>query len=322
MTTILKSSCSCNKINNDLTTNNFNIISKDLETKCCQICKNSLNDYCFTHEYLDNHMYKIIQSVLDDYKCKIVQSISCDHKYHFCCISRWLKDKTQQCPICHVKWELLNQDNDKIIIYFEDKVLVYFEDKVEKFYSLENINYQLRTRFNIDMTKYMLSKIKFNKYSLCSLDSHSTKLIEIKCSYKDNIHILYFKYSTKIQELKDTISRVFKLVNGDLKIFFNNIRLIDKYNLLNLYNLNIQDSSTLIIEFDEIPHEFICPISLEIMSDPVILEDGFSYQRDNIMKWLLNNNTSPMTRQCINTSNILDNVPLKTAIDEFLFTKN
>ena len=30
------------------------------------------------------------------------------------------------------------------------------------------------------------------------------------------------------------------------------------------------------------PHEFICPITCERMSDPVVASDGYSYERDAI----------------------------------------
>lgn len=46
----------------------------------------------------------------------------------------------------------------------------------------------------------------------------------------------------------------------------------------------------------EIPIEWICPITSEIMSDPVICEDGFSYERSAITAWFSRDKkTSPMT---------------------------
>ena len=38
-----------------------------------------------------------------------------------------------------------------------------------------------------------------------------------------------------------------------------------------------------------------CPISQEIMTDPVICFDGTTYQREHIQIWLSDNNTSPLT---------------------------
>ncbi len=40
----------------------------------------------------------------------------------------------------------------------------------------------------------------------------------------------------------------------------------------------------------EIPNEYICPISMDIMSDPVICEDGYTYDRECIT--LINGNLS------------------------------
>ncbi|KAJ6671804.1 U BOX DOMAIN-CONTAINING [Salix viminalis] len=45
-----------------------------------------------------------------------------------------------------------------------------------------------------------------------------------------------------------------------------------------------------------IPHEFLCPITLEIMVDPVIVATGQTYERESIQKWLNSNHrTCPKT---------------------------
>ncbi|XP_058754426.1 E3 ubiquitin-protein ligase PUB24-like [Vicia villosa] len=49
----------------------------------------------------------------------------------------------------------------------------------------------------------------------------------------------------------------------------------------------------------EVPHFFICPISLQIMKDPVTAITGITYDRDSIEHWLLRNKntTCPVTKQ-------------------------
>lgn len=49
----------------------------------------------------------------------------------------------------------------------------------------------------------------------------------------------------------------------------------------------------------EIPQYFICPISLQIMKDPVTAITGITYDRDSIEQWLLTNKntTCPVTKQ-------------------------
>jgi tetratricopeptide (TPR) repeat protein len=44
---------------------------------------------------------------------------------------------------------------------------------------------------------------------------------------------------------------------------------------------------------------FICPITHEIMKDPVIASDGHTYERSAIKKWRRNNEASPITRAFI-----------------------
>ncbi|KAL3597758.1 hypothetical protein D5086_009395 [Populus alba] len=54
-----------------------------------------------------------------------------------------------------------------------------------------------------------------------------------------------------------------------------------------------------------IPHEFLCPITLEIMVDPVIVASGQTYERESIQKWLNSNH-----RTCPKTGQILDHLSL------------
>ncbi|KAJ0489015.1 putative U box domain, armadillo-like helical, Zinc finger, RING/FYVE/PHD-type [Helianthus annuus] len=49
----------------------------------------------------------------------------------------------------------------------------------------------------------------------------------------------------------------------------------------------------------DIPHHFICPISLQIMKDPVTVATGITYDRESIQRWQSHsqNNTCPVTNQ-------------------------
>lgn len=46
-----------------------------------------------------------------------------------------------------------------------------------------------------------------------------------------------------------------------------------------------------------IPHDFLCPITHEIMADPVRASDGHNYEFSALSRWALHNDTSPLTRQ-------------------------
>ena len=68
-----------------------------------------------------------------------------------------------------------------------------------------------------------------------------------------------------------------------------------------------------------IPNEYVCPISLELMKDPIICNDGYTYERNSIMN--LKNNISPITREILYINNLIPNRALKDAIDRFLLTQ-
>jgi hypothetical protein len=67
----------------------------------------------------------------------------------------------------------------------------------------------------------------------------------------------------------------------------------------------------------EPPSEFRCPISMEPMVDPVLCEDGHTYERQNILEWISRSPTSPLTRQPLNSNNIRPNLALKAAIQRW-----
>ena len=52
-------------------------------------------------------------------------------------------------------------------------------------------------------------------------------------------------------------------------------------------------------ERHEMPDHFMCPITGEVLEDPVIAMDGFTYERAAITTWFQRHDTSPMTRVVI-----------------------
>ncbi|XP_034042557.1 LOW QUALITY PROTEIN: WD repeat, SAM and U-box domain-containing protein 1-like [Thalassophryne amazonica] len=68
----------------------------------------------------------------------------------------------------------------------------------------------------------------------------------------------------------------------------------------------------------ETPDEFLCPITRELMKDPVIAADGFSYEQKSIENWIrAKNKTSPMTNLPLQTTLITPNRSLKMAISRW-----
>ena len=68
----------------------------------------------------------------------------------------------------------------------------------------------------------------------------------------------------------------------------------------------------------EIPKEFLCPITLSIMRDPVLMSDGQTYERSAIEKHLQASPFSPLTKQPISMKDAIPNYNLKSLIENYL----
>ncbi|KAM6307514.1 WD repeat, SAM and U-box domain-containing protein 1 isoform 2-T2 [Aegotheles albertisi] len=70
-----------------------------------------------------------------------------------------------------------------------------------------------------------------------------------------------------------------------------------------------------------IPDEFLCPITRELMKDPVIAADGYSYEREAMENWISNKRrSSPMTNLPLPSLMLTPNRTLKMAIGRWLET--
>ncbi|KAH0780595.1 hypothetical protein KY290_000193 [Solanum tuberosum] len=69
----------------------------------------------------------------------------------------------------------------------------------------------------------------------------------------------------------------------------------------------------------QVPPYFICPISLEMMKDPVTISTGITYDRENIEKWIFSakNNTCPATKQSLTCIELTPNVTLRRFIQSW-----
>jgi tRNA A-37 threonylcarbamoyl transferase component Bud32 len=86
-----------------------------------------------------------------------------------------------------------------------------------------------------------------------------------------------------------------------------------------LYQLNLHERQRWKDQQTVIPDGFICPITQDIMKDPVMLLDGHSYERTAIEDWLKRSARSPLTNELLKDPSILlDNYALKSSIESFL----
>ena len=65
-------------------------------------------------------------------------------------------------------------------------------------------------------------------------------------------------------------------------------------------------------------HAFQCPITMELMTDPVImLADGHTYEKEAIENWLRHKQTSPVTGARLSSTEMVPNYALRSSIEDF-----
>ena len=74
-------------------------------------------------------------------------------------------------------------------------------------------------------------------------------------------------------------------------------------------NINVSTGS------ERIKNLLQCPITLEVLNDPVIAEDGHTYERDAIRRWLILRQTSPLTGEAMG-NRLVPNLTIKSMLSQ------
>eukprot|EP01084_Bolivina_argentea_P212056 360548_1 len=92
--------------------------------------------------------------------------------------------------------------------------------------------------------------------------------------------------------------------------------------LRNTYPTDNSDNLQVNVKQKNIPKEFICPITKEIMQDPVIAFDGYSYDRIAIEQYLKTHKKSPTTGANADYIIVFPNHKLKASIKQYIRQNN
>jgi len=71
----------------------------------------------------------------------------------------------------------------------------------------------------------------------------------------------------------------------------------------------------------DVPDQYVCPISTEIMVDPVCVADGHTYERHSIESWLSQHDTSPLTNEKLSHKRLSPNVALRALIQGYIHSQ-
>lgn len=68
----------------------------------------------------------------------------------------------------------------------------------------------------------------------------------------------------------------------------------------------------------DIPAEFICPITQDVMCVPLMTKSGFHFEKSAITEWIIiGNGNCPLTRRPLQLSDLVPNVVLRKKIEHW-----
>jgi hypothetical protein len=84
------------------------------------------------------------------------------------------------------------------------------------------------------------------------------------------------------------------------------------------------DSSTDSLRVEPIYESFLCPLSKQVMRDPVTIESGATFEREAILKWFKDNGSGgrrlvcPVTNKELSSTELNPSIALRNTIDEWM----
>lgn len=159
-----------------------------------------------------------------------------------------------------------------------------------------------------------LKKSRKQEYQLISIEQWTNEIVQQ--------WLEKFSIKTKINLTGNDL-----LLKSDNEILdiFNNQQLLNELSALRhkhfIEKVSLKKTNQNLIADENnqtIPNEFLCPITHEIMNDPVCTSDGYTYERKAIEEWLTKKQTSPIMNLSIKSTQLYPNKVLKMLIDKYI----
>tara|TARA_B110000008_G_scaffold275273_1_gene312409 strand:+ start:456 stop:1523 length:1068 start_codon:yes stop_codon:yes gene_type:complete len=137
--------------------------------------------------------------------------------------------------------------------------------------------------------------------------------IEITLPTDNSKRLIKFNNNNCYANQVDTIHNKYRFVR---RVIITISKLKEKLANMNNQPLDPSILSTL-VDSDEIPREYFCCISQDIMKDPVKTTDNHTYDRSSIEQWFRTRYTSPLTGLELNDITLTPNIELRNQIQEY-----
>lgn len=171
--------------------------------------------------------------------------------------------------------------------------------------------------YKLPIEKYNFSENKWETQSILPTSMSGSSFLAVEnynISLEGNWKHGHLDGKVIIQTNQKNIEGKYK--KGKKEGFFNDIYYVNDIPVC--YQQVLWDAK--VKKIKNVPDNFKCPISLEIMNDPVIIETGITFDKKNIEEWFVHRNTCPLTRKVVDKKCIPNNI-LKTMIQEFIEKK-
>ncbi|GAB2274349.1 U-box domain-containing protein 13 [Dionaea muscipula] len=146
---------------------------------------------------------------------------------------------------------------------------------------------------------------KLQLFEIEDLTQESLALHEMVAATGGDLDKSIEKMSMLLKKIKDFVQTVYPCFNSCIREEGISSRSAQPSNFGHQNSINI-------------PDEFRCPISLELMKDPVIVSTGQTYERCCIQKWLdAGHSTCPKTQQTLTSHTLTPNYVLRSLIAQW-----
>ena len=209
-------------------------------------------------------------------------------------------------------YDTLKQSYSKLKTHYITTNTKYTELKVRHQTSLQN-NKTLLTKLTQITTTLQSNTLKYNQAKLKSAKTISTLKKEIT-----DLHQLNQKYDIYIDEMYDVINNrdnTIQRLKDEIDRFKNG------FNNITTSKLTQQAYDTLQSKYQSIQdtkYSIKCPITQEIIIEPVIAFDGQTYEKQAIQEWLKNSDKSPINGSTLHSTLLIPNHFARILIDEVL----
>jgi len=185
-----------------------------------------------------------------------------------------------------------------------------FENNISNNYKSFTLNYNLVPERTIPQSKVLQAKINIDNIH----DFHANVGKDSQISDGELNLALTSNDLSKLKGKEETSDNLKKELEEKNLIILEMEKLI--LDIMN-YNKKIIDYLDVESGSESMPNYLKCPISWEKMDNPVITNEGHSYEKWALEKWLNNQNTSPVTGLVLTDRTLTNNYNLKSSIDDF-----